>query len=122
MISIPEKTSLNTSSNCCSRCELLHFLSQQFRNVPHAIRDACLHCRGNTDRAVDAAKIVVREMQAERGPVVLPLLREAIRQSRESPHLHSHGEVLAFDNRGANAARIGIAEYWDHLRAGDFSG
>lgn len=36
--------------------------------------------------------------------------------------MHSHREVLALDNRGANAFRIRVSDNWDYLRRRDFSG
>ena len=69
---------------------------------------------------MDSAKIVIGEVQAVSGPKVVPLFTEGVRESGEAAHLHSDGEVLAFDNRCADAARIRTAHNWDHLRAGDF--
>ena len=51
---------------------------------------------------MDTAEVVVGEVQAVRGPEVLPLLAERICQPREAAHLHSDGEVLAFHMAGAN--------------------
>lgn len=76
----------------------------------------------NTQGAMNATEGVVGEARAERGPVVLPLFAEAVPQARESAHLHSHREVLAFDMRSANLRRVGISEDWGHLRAHRFSG
>jgi hypothetical protein len=44
---------------------MISILRQKFRNVPHVICDARLHCRGNANRAVNAAKVVIGEVQAE---------------------------------------------------------
>lgn len=71
---------------------------------------------------MNAAEVVVGEVEAIRAPQVLPLLAEGIRQSREAAHLHSDREVLAFNVRGANSLRIGIAHDWDSLRVRDFGG
>jgi hypothetical protein len=65
---------------------------------------------------VNAAKVVVSEVKAIRGPEVLPLFREAIRQPRQAPHLHSDREVLALHMAGANLRGIGIAHDRDLLR------
>ena len=46
---------------------------------------------------MNAAEVVVSEVQSECGPVVLKLLREAIGQPGESSDVHSHGEILPFD-------------------------
>lgn len=63
-----------------------------------------------------SAEVVVSKVNAVRRPQVFPLLREGVCQSREAAHLHSDRQVLALNNAGANAGRVGIAEYWDHLR------
>src|ERR1039458_3695023 len=83
-------------------------LRQQFRQIPHVIRNARLHRRGNAQGLMDAAEIVVGEVQAVRRPQILPLLREGIRQPREAAHLHSDCEVLAFYVRCAD-----FAARWD---------
>lgn len=70
---------------------------------------------------MNPAKIIEGKVQRESGPVVFELLREAIRQPGETSNLHPHGEVLALDIRGANAARVGISDDWDHLRGNHFS-
>jgi hypothetical protein len=43
------------------------------------------------------AEIIVREVQSASGFQVRQLLRESVRQPGESPHLHSHGQVLPLD-------------------------
>jgi len=68
---------------------------------------------------MDAAEVVVGEVQAEGGPQVLPLLAEGIRQAGKPANLHPHREVLALHNRSADTLGIGAAHDWDHLRAGD---
>ncbi len=40
------------------------------------IGDSRFHGRGDADRTVDSAEIVVRKVQAQRAPVVLPFLTE----------------------------------------------
>jgi hypothetical protein len=65
---------------------------------------------------VNPAEIVVGEVQAVGSPQVLPLLREAIRQSREAAHLHSDCEVLALHVGRADFGGIGFPHDWDLLR------
>jgi hypothetical protein len=65
---------------------------------------------------MDTAEIVVGEVQAVRGPEVLPLLRERVRQPREAAHVHPDREVLALHMAGANFRRVGVAHDWDLLR------
>ena len=59
-------------------------------------------------------------MKAVRGPQVLPLLRERIRQPREAAHLHSDGEILPLHVRRADLFRIGFPHDWDLLRVRDW--
>lgn len=63
---------------------------------------------------MDAAEIVEGEVERQRVNVVFELLREGVRQPREAPHRHAHGEVLGF-GLGAiliNAVIIGILLYY----------
>jgi hypothetical protein len=69
--------------------------SQQFRKVPHVIRDARFHRRRDADRTVNAAEVVEREIQAVRGPEALPLFREPIREPGQSAHVHADRQVQA---------------------------
>jgi hypothetical protein len=89
---------------------------EQFREIPDVVGDPRFHRRGNAERAMNAAEDVVGEIQAERGPVVLKLGADAVGQAGETPNLHAHGKILTLDVRGTNAARIRIAENWDHPR------
>jgi hypothetical protein len=75
-----------------------------------------LHGGRDAKTFVDAAKIVVGEMQAERSPQIFPLARKTISQPGESADLHPHGEVLALDNGRADALRIRLAANWYYLR------
>ena len=55
-----------------------------------------------------ATEIIVREVQSASGFQVRQLLRESVRQARESPHLHPYGQVLPLDVRRANVLRIRV--------------
>jgi hypothetical protein len=46
-------------------------------------------------------------MQADSGFQVLQLPRESIGQPRQTPKLHSHGQVLPFNETGRDVLRIG---------------
>jgi hypothetical protein len=61
-------------------------------------------------RTVNAAKVVAGEMQSERGPMAIPLLREAVGQACQSAHLHRHAEILALHDGRAKALRIRITK------------
>jgi hypothetical protein len=65
---------------------------------------------------VDAAEVVVVEVRAVRGPQVLLLFAEGIRQPREAAHLHANREVLAFYMAGANLRWIGVSHDLLRLR------
>ena len=68
---------------------------------------------------MNAAEVVISEMQTVRSPEILPLLAKAVRETGEPSHLHSKGQVLPFDMAGANLCRIGISHDWDSLRVRD---
>lgn len=55
-------------------------------------------------------------MKAVRGPQVLPLLAERVRQSGEAAHRHADREILALHVAGANLRGIRVAHDWDLLR------
>ena len=58
---------------------------------------------------MDAAEIVVGEVQSDGGFQMRQLLAECIRESRKTAHRHSHSEVLALYETGRNFLRVGIA-------------
>jgi len=58
---------------------------------------------------MNAAEIVVREMQSNGGLEVRQLFAEGICEPRKSPHRHSHGQVLPFYKRRTHVVRVGIA-------------
>src|ERR1035437_2010315 len=92
---------------------------QQIPQLPNTIRQSCFHRGRDAQRLVNSAEVVVGEVEAVRGPKILPLLRERVRQPREAAHLQTDGEILALDVAGANLRRIGIAHDWDLLRVRD---
>ena len=59
------------------------------------IRDPRLHCWGYAQRLVNPAEVVVHEMKRHGVTVIIDLLAEAVSQTREPPHRHAHGQVLA---------------------------
>ena len=56
---------------------------------------------------MNTAEIVVREVQGDSGFQVRQLFAERIRKPRQSPHLHSHSEVLPFHVASRDVVRIG---------------
>ena len=57
-----------------------------------------------------AAKIIVSEIERERGFQVFPLLTESISQSRKSSHRHSDIKILSLNMRRANLFRVRVAK------------
>jgi len=101
---------------------MLDFSIQQFFDAPPTVRDFRIHRWRHAQRPMNLAEIVIGEVQAVRGPQVLPLFAEAIHESRQPAHLHSDREVLAFHDAGADTVGIRISENRDHLRFHHFSG
>src|SRR5579863_510383 len=95
---------------------------QQFADAPHMVRDSSGHSRGYAERFVDAAKVVKCKPAGHSGPMVLPLLTERVSQASEAACAHANGEVLAFDNRSANALGVRLTHDWDYLHGLDFGG
>jgi hypothetical protein len=79
------------------------------------MRDPSSHCRRDPQCLVNANEVVMHVVQADRVSVVLDFLAECIRQSREPPHAHSHGEVLALDVARRNVPRIRVAGATERL-------
>lgn len=57
---------------------------------------------------MNAAEIVIREVQGDSGFQVGELLAEGICEPRQPANLHSHSEVLAFYEAGRNMLGVGI--------------
>src|SRR5258708_715731 len=57
---------------------------------------------------MNAAEIIVREMQGDSGFEMRQLLAERIRQARETPKLHPHGLVLPLYEARRDVFGIGI--------------
>jgi hypothetical protein len=58
---------------------------------------------------MNAAEIVIGEVQGNRGFQVRQLFAERIREPRKTPHRHPHGQVLPLHVAGRNFVGIGIA-------------
>ena len=56
-----------------------------------------------------AAEIIVSKVQSASRFQVRQFLRESVSQARESPHLHSHGQVLPLNMRRTNMLRVRVA-------------
>jgi hypothetical protein len=58
---------------------------------------------------MNAAEIVIREVQRNGGFQMRQPFAERIREPRKTPHRHSHGQVLPLDERRTDVFGIGIA-------------
>ena len=85
------------------------------------IGNSRFHRRRYADCTVNPAKIIIREIQSKRSPVILPLLAESVCQPSEAPNLHPHREVLTLDMGRAYFLGVGMADNWDYLRGNHFS-
>jgi hypothetical protein len=69
-----------------------------------------------------AAEVVMHVVERNRVAVIVHLLAEAVGQTSEPAHLHSHGEVLPFHIAGTSSknAATGIVQFavlirlWHH--------
>ena|ERR1700693_543030 len=55
---------------------------------------------------VTTAEVVERDVQSDRGLVIVERLAEGVSQSSQSPKMHTHNQIGAFDMRSRNAAQI----------------
>lgn len=58
---------------------------------------------------MNAAEIIVREVQGDSGLEMRQLFAERIGEPGKPSHLHSHGQILPFHKRCADLVRVGIA-------------
>jgi hypothetical protein len=58
---------------------------------------------------MDAAEIVVHEINREGVLVILNLLGVGVREAGKAPHGHPHRQILAFDVRRGNVPHIRLA-------------
>jgi len=58
---------------------------------------------------MNAAEIVIREVQGNCSPQMRQLLAERIGEPRKAPKLHPHGQVLPFDKAGGDVIFVGPA-------------
>lgn len=85
--------------------------------LPNVVGQTSRHRRSDAQCAVDAAKIVVDEIESHGQPMVLYFFGEPICQPSEAAHLHSHGEVLPLGMARANLIANRRAENNLALRA-----
>lgn len=80
---------------------------RQILDIPKMLGDARGHRWRDLERLMDAAEIVIHEVQRNRRFVVLDLLAERIGQASEAAHSHPHGEVLTLDMGCRNVLLVG---------------
>ena len=97
-------------SNVCTNGLALNQLS----DCPNVIRDSAFHCGSHAQRFMNAAEIVMREVECKSRLQVVPFFRERIRQSSKPTHHHAHCQILPFNIRRVDVLRIGASR--DRLR------
>ncbi len=70
---------------------------------------------------MNAAKIVVHEVNRNSGNMIVDFLREPVREAGETAHSHSHGKILALYITGAYMLRIRIPADDLHIGTDAFS-
>lgn len=81
----------------CSRV----YLSQKVVQGPKRVCDLGGHCGRPANRRMATAKVVMGDVQRNRGREVLQLLAEAKRKPGETAHERADGQVAPFNVRGA---------------------
>lgn len=81
-----------------------------------------LHRGRHLQSRVYPAEVVERELQSERGNVILKLLTVGVRQTGHAAILHSDIQILAFNVRRADFAGVGVSATRDFRRANHFAG
>lgn len=94
--------------------------AKQLREAPSVVGQSGFHRGSDPQRGVDSAEVVVREVQSDGCAKVLPFLRESIGQARQPSHLHTHGQVLAFNMGGADSFGNWVSGSWDYFHVHDF--
>lgn len=86
------------------------------------VQQSAFHCRGNAQRGMYAAEVVIHEPERHSRRVVLDFLRERIREASESANAHPHRKVLALNKTGTDMFRIRIAAHNLHVAANTLRG
>lgn len=81
---VQEWSILNSSRNYSPGIVYSHSAMQKFGYCPHVIGNPGLHHGLDSEAGMNAAEIVIREMQGARGFQIQQFLAESIRQSRKS--------------------------------------
>src|SRR5579871_5978999 len=73
------------------------------------IGNASSHCWRDSQRSVNPAQIVIREVERQRSSEIVPGARESVRQTREPLTPLAQRSILVLNVRGTGAVQIGIA-------------
>lgn len=85
---------------------------------PNPVRDTSHDRRGCLDRLVLSDEVVVKVMQRDRVLMIFDFLGKAVAQPSESTHLHTHGQVLSFDERRVDMLRFRCSAFNNRVSAG----
>lgn len=99
----------SSKSNLSGLFLLVFQETNDLSDFPNMIANACFHRGSDAQRLVNAAKIVVHEVERERVLVVFHFLRERIRKASESPHHHAHRQILAFRIAGRDVLSVRLS-------------
>jgi hypothetical protein len=89
---------------------------EQFCHRPYVIRDSRRHPRRDSDAGMNAAKIVIGEVQGARKLQVVQLFRVGICQPGKAAKRHANRKVGAFHVAGADVARVGPSIPYPYYR------
>ena len=82
-------------SNCTT--PIVPVRGYQLFDFPRSGFDTRSHGGRGLKTAVDTHKVVPAEMQVESRQQVVIFLRECVGEAGKASHLHTHGQILAFD-------------------------
>ena len=88
---------------------LLATTGNQIRNGPLALLNARFHRGSATNRAVNLAEIVIREMEGNRSLKVFQLLAECVREASQPAAVHPQGVILLFNVRRGNQRDVRLS-------------
>ena len=82
---------------------------QQLAQAPNVVGNSRLHCRSHTQAPVNAAKVVMREVERYGDFQMFEFAGERQRQARESCNRKPHAEVLPFYKTGRDVTRVRVS-------------
>lgn len=83
--------------------------SDDFFYLPHVIHQPRFHRGRHSQRLVNAAEVVMDEVERDGVFVVLDFLAEPERETGKAPHVQPHGEVRSLNEAGAAMGAVGVA-------------